>query len=436
MTKKLIYLASRYDLVVGDRFELFYRGVIKSLNPYNYYIHISCVKGKYYPRYYTFTPNENDVGDYELTLTLYNDYHEMIEQGKTIIHVIKPIKPKTKKTILCFGDSLTFNGVWPYEGYRRFCETGGTPEGLGLKDSFELVGKCHYNGIGYEGFGGWKWKEFVDNEAVGISSSVWIKCKHNLDENDQHSVWKNNDKLWVLESITKDRIKFKRGTGNFGCSYNIKERFINVEGGIHKDDIIVEEFQYEETNPFYDEETKGPNFKKYCLKNNFNDLDYVYILLTWNGQYIAFAEEFSLHDKYIKIILNQIHQDFPKCKVRIMGIQSPAINGGITASYGCNGYYSDLMGDLWTAYHYNEYLEQICLSDEYKSFCRYIDIKAQFDVENNTPAVSMKVNNRCDKEELIGTNGVHPLMSGYLQIGDAFYRAIASDISDEENNKQ
>ena len=35
MNKKLLYLAENYDLVIGDTFELFYRGVVRSMNPYN-----------------------------------------------------------------------------------------------------------------------------------------------------------------------------------------------------------------------------------------------------------------------------------------------------------------------------------------------------------------------------------------------------------------
>ena len=35
---KYIYLPEKYHLVVGDKFELFYRGIIKMFNPYQYYI--------------------------------------------------------------------------------------------------------------------------------------------------------------------------------------------------------------------------------------------------------------------------------------------------------------------------------------------------------------------------------------------------------------
>ena len=433
MKEKLLYLAKNYDLVVGDRFELFYRGVIRSMNPYKYYIHVSSLKGKPYPRYYTYTPLAGEAGDYELTITLYDDFGNQIEQAKTNLHVVEAVKPNKKMNILCFGDSLTFNGVWPYEGYRRFTQLGGEPEGLGFENTLNLIGTCKKDEIGFEGYGGWQWKHFVTNEAVSTTSSVWIEVKeHELDENDQHSVWKSNKLNWILESIEKNKLKFKRGTGNYSCLPTIGQFFENVEGGVHKENIEVEKYYFEKGNPFYDEEIQGPNFKKYCEANNFEGIDYVYILLTWNGQYMPYNRDFSHFEPYITAILNRIHLDYPEAKVRLMGIQSPSIDGGIAANYGASGFYSDVFGEVSTAYNYDEYLENLCDRDEYKDYCRYIDTKAQFDVEYNMPSAMVKVNNRNETLERVGTNGVHPTMSGYLQIGDVFYRALVSDMEKEK----
>lgn len=432
MKTKLLYLAKNYDLVVGDKFELFYRGVIRSMNPYKYYIHVSCMKGRPYPRYYTYTPTDAEVGDYPLTISLYDDFGELIEQASTTLHVVKPVAPKKMMNILCFGDSLTFNGVWPYEGYRRFTKTEGEPAGLGFSNTLNLIGTMKKDEIGYEGYGGWQWRHFVTNEAVSTTSSVWIETEsHMLDENDQHSAWKSNNLNWILESIEEKRLKFKRGVGNYSCLPTIGDEFVHVDGAKHRESIKVSKYYFEKGNPFYDEEMDGPNFKKYCLDNGFTGIDYVYILLTWNGQYVPFNNDFSHYEPFIKAILDRIHKDYPKCKVRLIGIQSPSINGGIAANYGASGPYSDVFGEVTTAYNYNEYLESLCERDEYKEFCRYIDMKAQFDVEYNMPAIDTKVNARSDVMEKVGTNGVHPTMAGYLQIGDVFYRTLVSDMEKE-----
>lgn len=428
---QLLALAKRYDLVVGDKFEMFYTGIMRSLNPYKYVIHIDCEKGKAYPRYYTLTPNKSDVGNYELTVSLYNDYHELLEQAKTTLHIVEACKPSRIINILCFGDSLTVNGVWPSEAYRRFCETGGTPAGLGLGECLNMVGEKYNGKVGYTGFGGWKWSEFCTNDFIGISSSVWVKCHHEFTEHDQESLWESNGKKWYLETIEDNRLKFKRGPGNIGCSPNIGKTFTHLEGGIHTSDITVESYQYEETNPFWSEKLQGPSFKEYCERKGFPDLDYVYILLTWNGQYKPFCTDFSHHEKYIRMILDAIKRDYPLCKVGLIGIQSPSVNGGITANYGCHGFYSDTLGDIYTAYNYDMFLEKLTECDEYKTWVRYIDMKAQFDVEHSMPSVDTPVNARSSLTEKLGTNGVHPTMEGYLQIGDAFFRALVSDMKDE-----
>lgn len=432
MKEKLLYLAKRYDLVVGDKFELFYRGVIRSMNPYKYYINVTCPKGRPYPRYFTFTPSETEEGDYPLTVALYDDFGNKIEEASTVLHVVNPLPPKRKINILCFGDSITFNGVWPYEGYRRFTKTGGEPAGLGFEDRLNLVGTCKKDEIGYEGYGGWQWRHFVKNEAVSTTSSVWVEVdEHNLDENDQHSVWKSENLQWILESIEDKKLKFKRGPGNYSCLPKVGSYFENVDGGIHKENINITKYYFEKGNPFYDEEIDGPNFKKYCKDNNFEDLDYIYILLTWNGQYVPYNKDFSHFEPFIKAILDRAKQDFPNIKVRLIGIHSPSVNGGIAANYGASGPYSDVFGEVTTAYNYNEYLENLCEKDEYKSYCRYIDMKAQFDVEYNMPSADFKVNARSNITEKLGTNGVHPTMEGYLQIGDVFYRALVSDMKEE-----
>lgn len=434
--KKILFLAKRYDLVVGDCFQLFFRGIICVMDPYHFYIKVTCKKGLLYKRYYTYTPKPGDEGDYEFKVELFDDYHRLVEEGTSTLHVVSAVKPSSQKTILCFGDSLTFNGVWPNEAHRHFCHEGGSPLGLNMGDCLRFVGGMQKEDTGYEGFGGWKWKEFCTDDYIGPTSNVWVTCDHNKTEHDQHSIWETKGKKWVLESIDEGRLKFKRGEGNWSIAREIGDKFTHVDGGINHEDIIVKSFDYSEVSPFYDATIKGPNFKGYCEKHGYADLDYVYILLSWNGQWIPFNNDFSNHDPYIRMILDRIHNDFPKCKVGLIGIQSPSVTGGISANYGCTGPYSDMLGEMVTAYQYDEYLENLCLEDQYKDFVRYIDMKAQFDVEYSMPYMEKVVNTRSEVKELIGTNAVHPSMNGYLQISDAFFRALVADLSDHEPKEE
>lgn len=436
---KYLFLAKQYDLVVGDTFELFYRGVICLHNPYKYYILVRCPKGNPTPRYYTYTPKLQDVGEYELTISLIDDDHNVVDSAKTILKVHEPTPSKEKLNVLCIGDSLTFNGVWPKEGYRRFTRNDGTPVGLGFKDNLKMIGTCKQpldeEIIGYEGYGSWTWKSFCTSDLVSTISPVWVEVDHhNLDENDQHSVWKSENLEWILESIEPKRLKFKRGQMNYSPSPKIGNIFTHQDGGIHHNEIQVKKYEFEMGNPFWNKEKNENDFLSYCQKHQFEKIDLVYILLTWNGQYIPYNTNFEHHTTYAKMLIRQIHNAYPDAHINLLGIQICSVNGGIGANYGANGPYSDEFGTITTAFNYNECLENLVNEPEFKDYCCYTDTKAQFDSEYNMPMIEKKVNVRNSMTEYIGTNAVHPTMNGYLQIGDVFYRALVKDII--ERNKK
>ncbi|MDY0208582.1 MAG: hypothetical protein RBR48_00165 [Bacilli bacterium] len=432
--KKMLFLAKEYYLVVGDRFELFYRGIVKAVNPYHYYIKVTCDKGKPYPRYFMFLPEEKDIGEYGLQIDLVNDDGEIVESSTTSLIVNKPQAPQKPVSILCIGDSLTAGGYWTGEGYRRYCHTGGNPEGLGYAEKINLLGLCKYSVgedvIGYEGYGGWQWKSFCTNLLPSKTSSIWVDVTaHNKTEMDQHSVWMNHGHAWILETITKKRLKFKRGPGHKEITPQMIDVFTHEKNAIHQEDIVITGFTFESGNPFWNEAVDDIDFKNYIQVNHFAIPDFVYILLTWNGLSIPYNMDFTTHHQYATKFIDKLHEDFPESEIRCMGIQINSINGGIANNYGAKGPYSDMYGTLNTAFHYNRWLEDLCWSEKYRPFCKYLDVKAQFDSEYNMPMTAQPVNARNDILEMIGTNGVHPSLSGYMQIGDVFYRSLVHELN-------
>ena len=425
MEKHLISLPKKYYLVIGDKFELFYRGVIRMHNPYQYYCIANCDKGYTYNRYYTYTPVPGDEGEYKLTISLVDDFGEVIESKETIL-VVNKVSDTKPLIILCIGDSLTYNGVWPMVGYKRYSEI--------FPNKLSFIGKMKKEEdglkIGYEGYGGWQWKTFASEYNNSYTSSVWVTCKHNLDDSSQHTIWKCNDLLWVLETIEKDKLKFKRGEGNNKVNPELSGQFEIVSNDRKLDNITIDSYEYSEGNPFFNKKINDIDFKYYVKENGFNDPDLVFILLTWNGQYKPYNTDFSIHSENSQKIIRNIHASFPKAKIGLLGIQLPCPNGGITACYGANGYYYDWYGETITAFNYNEWLEGLANNDEYKDYVRYFDIKSLFDSEYNYWTKDSPVNNRQTITERIGVNGLHPNMNGYLQIGDAFYKALVSMIKE------
>lgn len=427
---KIIFLPKKYSLVVGDEFQLFYRGIIKLYNPYNYHIKTTCKVGNPFPRYFSYTPKATDNESYELNITVYDENENILDSADTTLYITNPKKPDKKYNILCIGDSLTSSGAWVMEGYRRFSLTKGNPEGLGFTSSLNLLGTCkkkvEEKEIGYEGYGSWTWKSFCTNEIMTMSSPVWIEvANHCLDESDQHSKWMCNGYEWILETIEDKRLKFKRGEGNYRIDVTVNGPFTHKENAIHQNDIIPLSHNFEEINPFWINEDNDINFKKYAEKHNYPDFDFVYILLTWNGLYRPMSNDFSNHEPYARKLIEKIHESFKNAQIRCLGIQLCSVNGGIASNYGAHGPYSDWYSEVVTVFNYNTWLESLC--SEYP-YCDYVDVKGQFDTEYNMPYMMKKVNTRSEFTEMIGTNGVHPNLSGYLQIGDVFYRSLVYEL--------
>ena len=163
-----VFLADEYELVVGDNFQLFYRGVIQAVNPYNYYIKTTCKKGSAYPRYFEWNPTAEDVGSYKLTLEVRDNNGNLLGEDSTTLVVKEAKEPAKNINILCMGDSLTAGGRWPGEMNRRLIGEGGTPSANGFSNiTFVGSKSANINGytVNFEGTGGWTWATYLSGKS-------------------------------------------------------------------------------------------------------------------------------------------------------------------------------------------------------------------------------------------------------------------------------
>ena len=408
-----VVLPKQYNLVVGDTFQIFYRGVVEAPNPYCYDILSVCEKGKNYPRYFEFTPEEE--GEYDLTISVYSADKTLIGQGTTLLKVSKPKLPQKPLNILCIGDSLTAGGTWVKEVHRRLCDDG-------IKD-VTFIGTCKKDEVGFEGYGGWEWS----NYTLGSKTpSLWVTCNSDKKVCDQHSLWKDEKgEIWQLETIDIGRLKFNRYGGHKG------ERPTGVlthyQNAVSKTPIEIINTYDEKPNPFYDLEKGEVCLKTYCEKYGFEGIDIVYILLGANGlignekPIPKFCEDVA---KKAKTLIDIINRDYPKAQIRLMTMPVPSVNGGTGASYGAKLPYCDDYG--LAVYNMELNIAYEKLSCEY---VKTVNIPSQFDSEYNYPCEEKPVNARSTKTEVVGTNGLHPSDDGYMQIADAVYRDVVGTIN-------
>ena len=170
-----VRLASRYDLVVGDTFQMFYTGVVKTFNVQNEGIRVVCEVGKQLGRYYEYTPNDSDAGkNYKLSITTRRLDGSVISSGETTLFVHPKLTNDTtpsKVNLLVFGASATAGGQWSAEGLRRIygLDDSVLPVSLGITNTCVTYGTKNsvINGysVYHEGYGGWTWGRFMTHNS-------------------------------------------------------------------------------------------------------------------------------------------------------------------------------------------------------------------------------------------------------------------------------
>jgi hypothetical protein len=423
-----VILPNRFTAVVGDTLQLFYQGMIKVPGPESKYnILVTCSKGKQFPRYFEFTPAAGDDGSYSFKITIKNNNGKVVGEKTCYLDVVAKLasSPATDKKIVCIGDSLTAGGDWCAEAFRRLCGIGGTPVGDGL-NNISFCGSMTKNGAGYFGVGGWTWKDYTTVgrrafrfQVSGVSSLTYGAVY----QNDGHD-------YTIIENNTIN------GIGNILCAVNSNYTpdntgILTKSSGAGDNTISYSSFSLESQNPFWNYSENKLSFQNYADTYCGGTIDYLYALLTWNGMQ-SWQNDFSNVESDIKRFADVLHLEFPSAKLKLTGIQVPSVTGGMGANYGATGSsYADTFGMIATACNYNEFLKSIANDPSYSSFVDYIGIAPQFDTLYNMPFIEKNVNTRnSSKTEIIGTNGVHPSNSGYMQIGDAVYRDLIKTLTD------
>mgnify|MGYP003299497344 CR=1 FL=1 len=423
-----VILAEQYDLVVGDTFQLFYRGVIEAPNPYVYSIVSVCEKGKNFPRYFEYTPQEE--GKHILTISVYDAARNLLGSATTTLSIVRPKKPSSQVNVLCIGDSLTADGVWLNEVKRRISTLGGNPCGLGF-NNVNFVGSCMKEGVGFEAFGGWTWAGFMSNKL----GSIWIEAPNKKTEKDQHSLWKDeNGAIWQLETLQVDYIKLNRYK-NHTSARPKNGVLIHYKNAIDTSPIYFYSSFDEQTTPFFDSEEKNINFKTYLKKINVDKIDIVYILLGANGLMRAEAINNTKRD-YCKIVVREakqlvdrIKKDLPNVKVKIIAPPLPSLKGGVGNNYGAELPLTDCYELIHYTMELNLAYQNWALEEEYKGFLEFINLSGQFDSEFSYPYIEKSVNVRSKITERMDINAVHPTVEGKMQMADAVYRNLIKEIS-------
>ena len=417
-------LPDEYVLVVGDRFELFWKGVINATRYEEYFVEVVCDIGKSYRKKYTYLPILSDVGIHEMTVNLYSNNRDLLD-SKTIDLVVvdKATSPLSEKVVLYVTDSLGNSGYVPDEFNRRLVGTGGTPTADSL-ENITFIGdhESVNRQIKYVGNGGWGWAQY--NASMKTNAYMWVTANsHGKTDADQHSIYKDtNNTEWKLETIETNRIKIIRSSGS--SKLPATGTLTWVSGGEDHTSITYIASEQAAGNPFWSETQNKISFEEFVESQGESSLDYVYILLGWNGT----VESMTTTKAYIRTFLNSLIADYPLCKIVLLGLEIPSENG-LAYNYGQNfGVLSSYQKSMQYVFSLNKAYHDISEETDYSDNVSFVNIAGQFDTENNMQTTSWNVNVRNATQETVQNNGIHPAESGYYQIADACYRSFVRQL--------
>ena len=189
-------------ILQDEKSQIFYRGFIKAVNPYNYDIKVMCDIGKTYPRYYQIDKSV-PLGDYPLTIQVRDDNLNILGSATTIIHVIDKPQISAPTNVLCIGASATATGWWSAELERKI-----------NNDMISFVGRKTgtKETILLEATGGWSWSNFVSQQSpfvqdgkLNFKNYADKYCNGSIDVIIAHigvnaALWENNQ--WMQGEIT------------------------------------------------------------------------------------------------------------------------------------------------------------------------------------------------------------------------------------------
>ena len=419
--KRYLYLPKQYDLVVGEPFELFFRGIVNSvsIDTYDFELFYDDGKnrGKGFSRKYYFVPEESDLGAHTLHIRLYNNEGEVMDEATCVINVVNPpVSPEEERVVLLVGASDASPGVWPSEVGRRLLGTGGEPAGLGLHN-ISFIGSRERDGIRYEGYGGWNFRSYItDNKR----DDFMILSGDFSDKDpavDQHSSYRDeNGLLWKLETITPTNMKIISHNALGVLPSTAGGRLVHATGGENLGDIVYTSAERADANPFWDAERGSNNFHAYAARFGKTKIDEIVVTLTWN----SFAWPTEAYERAMRGFIASVHAEFPECHITLVGGLFPS-RDGFGQNYGISWPWFTRLATLRT---FDEIREGIALEDP--AHLSFLNFASRYDVDYNGIYAEFPANNRNQTPITLGSNGLHIGPGGSKQLSDAIFTHLAT----------
>jgi len=440
--------------IIGEKMQEFVRGIVKAVNPYNYYSRFMAKRGAagtggqgmVFRRYYEVTPElvGGEIPVLSVSHQVIDDNYnkgaektaEMVLCKKTDLSV-----PQGGLNVLCIGASTTRNGQWPGELYRRLTANDGTPEGFGMQN-INFVGRKtgnlwtgEYEHIRLEATGGWRWRDFFTPRAsirftVTGNPTVAIDAKYTFIDGNGATQTATVAEVNVSGEAGDNIMLVFDNQSAYAAPAAQIGTLTPVGGG---NDIAFTAYEIEDYAPFYDVENDRVSFVPYVNQYCGGKLDVVCIYLGSINSGIRHDTNLEPTINDARTLIDAIHSEFPNCKILVSTTIPGSDYFGYEEDYGAGSIAGNSWDNLCGAFRYSQAIDNLVSMGEdpdnnpYSDYCYIVNLFTEVDSEYVFPLTTKAVNTRMPGvTEVTGTNGAHPNIEGYYMIADSFFRTFCN----------
>ena len=401
---------------VGDTLQLYYKGMFRCVNPYNYAIKLKCDIGSQYPRYYELTPTSAQIGNHTLIAELVDNNGKTLAKKTVTLKVsASPSNPSGLVNILCVGASCTQNGEWVGEFQRKL------QSDLNISNA-NFVGRMAVNGTHLEATGGYSWISYTSTSASGLYK-FYFDSAHLPTTVNVGNTYSNNGKTFT---VTEINIPTPDGGGYISCTSNGNPTVsgtLTLATGTGDATLTYYNSSYS-GNPFmYNGSINLPQYASdYCG----GKIDVVYTELFVNGS-APFNDNPVVRFDLMKTFVDMFRSAFPNCKIVLGMPYCPDEKGGTGANYGATGGFSWGYGIKYTFQNYMSDIHEYLSANNMTDYVTLVNWTDEFDSENDFLQITKPVNVRSQQTEVFGQNGLHPSNVGYMQMADSAVRHFVAN---------
>lgn len=419
----IIYVAAGRELNIWND-ELFTFG-----NGLGISVQYTCSKGMIKDRCFSYAPVIGDVGDYTLTITVYDINLKVVGTQTVTIRVVSNASGTGNKNILMIGDSLTFNSASGYSNKPAIVSEliNILAADSGISGTF--IGKRGLSPSMCEGRPGWSFADFIGTNQTYYTftlSGVSVAPLATKNVTQAGTVLLVAGNQYTVED-------YFPATGVIICIKNSGSGTPSASGTLTKvsgtGDATFSYSGYAAANESPLSDGTRLNIQNYISVNSLATPDVMIVQLGVNDSFGTLLTQRGVDDiannarKLVDALVDATY-GYPSAKI-IISLPPFGAAGNNAFGYNYNAAYSPEvykfnLRRLWTA------LVAIFANGNYSANVRVAASGLWVDRTNGYPTTTRAISARVATTETINSNGVHPTDSGYQQIADAIYSVLRS----------